>query len=1071
MKKYYLILGFIVFLFAFNTGSKLPADVAAAYKDLPTLIDYNEHVKPILSDKCYACHGPDITKLKAGLRLDIADSAYAQLKESPGKVAIYPGELNKSELFHRIISKDEDFMMPVPSSHLSLSAREKAILIKWIETGAIYKPHWAFVAPSKKAVPLIYNLTPNNPIDNFVYTKLQQEGLQPNPTASKEILLRRVSLDLTGLPPTIEELDAFVNDKSANAYEKQVDRLMSSPHYGEKMATQWLDLARFADSYGYTVDRTRDMSVYRDWVIKAFNENLSYKNFIHYQLAGDLMPTPTKDMIIATAFNRNHPQNMEGGIIESEFQTEYVMDRTNTFGEAFMSISVGCARCHDHKYDPVSQENYYQLYSFFNNVKEAGQISWNDDMPTPTLLLPTKEEEKTIQYFKTAIKEKEAQLEEKIKTADIDFDNWLKEEKYKTLRDNNIPKASLQGYYPFEDSLRNSVNNSNVAMMRQDWDTKKETPIFEKNSEGQHLLLNGDHYLDLKETGIFRKSDPFTIGVWIYIPKEMKEGVIFHKSNAERLYNFKGYNLSMKNNRLEMTMAHTAPSNAITKLALRDVPRNQWIHLSMVYDGSSEAKGLNMFLDGAPLAMETEMDQLYKDIVFFNNEEPALQFGAWYRGLGFKGGKIDDIVIYNRSLTPFEIKILAKKSNWADIAQKSIKELSKAETGILKEYYVSAIHPQIMEARKALQLERKLYADTTEHIKELMVMQEMSKPKKTYLLSRGQYDAPAKEVFPNTPERIFPFPSNLPKNRYGLAQWLTDERNPLTARVAINHLWHNFFGNGIVKTAENFGNQGEVPSHLDLLDWLAIEFRESGWDVKKMNKLIVMSATYQQDSKASWIAKEKDPENKFLARGPANRLTSEMIRDNALTACGILNKKIGGKSFYPYQPEGLWEINNTSYIQDSTDEVYRRSLYIVLKRTVPNPTLSNFDGPSRASCVVRRQSTNTPLQALVTLNDPTFIEAARIMGEAMSKQANSQIAINEAYRKLTGTTPSPKEIALLTSLQQNEYSKFKSNPNKIKGWLNTGLYKINKTLDPSLVAANTVVASTILNSDATITKR
>jgi len=347
----------------------------------------------------------------------------------------------------------------------------------------------------------------------------------------------------------------------------------------------------------------------------------------------------------------------------------------------------------------------------------------------------------------------------------------------------------------------------------------------------------------------------------------------------------------------------------------------------------------------------------------------------------------------------------------------------------------------------------------------------MSKPKKTFLLSRGQYDAPSKEVFPNTPERIFPFPSQLPKNRYGLAQWLTDDRNPLTARVAVNHLWQNFFGNGIVKTAENFGNQGEVPSHLDLLDWLAIEFRESGWDVKKMNKLIVMSATYQQDSKASLLAKEKDPENRLLARGPVNRLTSEMIRDNALTACGILNKKIGGKSFYPYQPEGLWEINNTNYVQDSTDEIYRRSMYILLKRTVPNPTLANFDGPSRASCVVRRQSTNTPLQALVTLNDPTFIEAAKIMGEEMSKQTNIQTAINDVYRKLTGTTPNSKEMALLTALQLNEYNKFKSNPSKIKGWLNAGIYKINKTLDASLVAANTVVASTILNSDATITKR
>jgi len=1071
MKKYFLIIGFILFLFAFNVSSKIPDEVAAAYKELPTIIDYNEHVKPILSDKCYACHGPDVTKQKAGLRLDIADSAYAPLKESPGKVAIFPFNLNKSELFHRIISKDPDYMMPMPKSHLILSAKEKAILIKWIENGAVFKPHWAFVAPLKKVIPMVYNLNVINPIDNFVFSKIQQEGLQPSPAASREILLRRVSLDLTGLPPTIEEMDAFLNDKSANAYEKQVDRLLNSPHYGEKMATQWLDLARFADSYGYTVDRTRDMSVYRDWVIHSFNENLSYKNFITDQLAGDLLPAPTKETIIATAFNRNHPQNMEGGIIESEFQTEYVMDRTNTFGEAFLSISVGCARCHDHKYDPVSQENYYQLYSFFNNVKEAGQISWNDDMPTPTLLLPTKEEEKTIAYIKSKIKEKEEQLKEIIKNEDSDFNNWIKEEKYKAIPNNGLPKSFLQGYFSFEDSLKNSVNDSTHAIMRQDWDTKSEQPLFEKNSNGQHLKLNGDVYLDLKNIGIFRKSDPFSIGLWLYIPKEMKEGVIFHKSNAERLYNFKGFNVSMHQDRLEMTMAHTAPSNAITKVALGAIPRNQWIQLTMTYDGSSEAKGLNLFIDGAPLPMETVMDQLYKDIVFFNKEEPALQFGGWYRGLGFKDGKLDDIAIYNRALTQFEIKILAKKSNWNEITKKLSSQLTKEELVILKDYYVSVINPKILAARTALQLERAHFSDASENIKELMVMQEMAKPKKTYLLSRGQYDAPLKEVFPNTPERIFPFPANLPKNRYGLAQWLTDERNPLTARVAVNHLWQNFFGNGIVKTAENFGSQGEMPSHLDLLDWLAIEFRESGWDVKKMNKLMVMSATYQQDSKTSWIAKEKDPENKLLARGPSNRLTAEMIRDNALTACGILNKKIGGKSFYPYQPEGLWEINNTNYIQDTTDEIYRRSLYIVLKRTVPNPTLANFDGPSRASCVVRRQSTNTPLQALVTLNDPTFIEAAKIMGEEMCKQTNIESAIHQVYRKLTGTTPNLKEVALLANLQQSQYRLFKSNPNKINGWLNTGLYKINKTLDPSLVAANTVVASTILNSDATITKR
>jgi hypothetical protein len=478
-----------------------------------------------------------------------------------------------------------------------------------------------------------------------------------------------------------------------------------------------------------------------------------------------------------------------------------------------------------------------------------------------------------------------------------------------------------------------------------------------------------------------------------------------------------------------------------------------------------------LFIDGAPLKMETQIDQLYKDIVFFSKDEPGLQIGGWGRGFGMKGGKIDDISVYNRALTPFEIKVLAKKTNWDLITKKTSTELTKEDISVLKEYYNSVVNVAIKKASIALQTQRKLLSDSTEHIKELMVMQEMPQPKKTFLLNRGQYDAPTKQVFPNTPEKILPFSNQLPKNRYGLAQWLTDARNPLTARVAINHLWQNFFGKGLVKTAEDFGNQGEMPSHLNLLDWLAIELRDNNWDIKKINKLIVMSATYQQDSKASSMLMEKDPENKLLARGPSIRLSAEMIRDNALVASGLLNKKLGGKSVYPYQPEGLWEINGTKYNQDSSDQVYRRSLYIVLKRTVPNPTLANFDGPSRASCVVRRQSTNTPLQALVTLNDPTFIEAAKVIGESITNQQNTTAAIGLAYRQLTGITPTSKQIALLSAMQQTEYNKFKANPNKIKGWINAGLYKINKTLDPYWVAANSVVASTILNSDATITKR
>lgn len=1075
MKKYLLLLIICFYLWSFKSNDpiKLPEDVVVAYKNLPVALDYNQHVKPILSDKCFACHGPDKAKQKAGLRLDLADGAYAPLPESPGKVAISPRNLKKSEVFHRIISTDPSYLMPTPKSHLSLSAYEKAVLIKWIEDGAVYQPHWAFVKPQKKTVPPLKNspaFLGVNAIDNFIFNRLEQESLQPSKEASKEILLRRLSLDLTGLPPTLEEIDAFLNDNSQNAYEKQVDRLLNSPHYGEKMSTDWLDLARFADSHGYTVDRLRDMSPYRDWVIRAFNENMPYSTFIHQQLAGDLMSaSPTKDMLIATAFNRNHPQNMEGGIVEEEFQTEYVMDRTSTFGDAFMAMSVGCARCHDHKYDPISQKNYYELFSFFNNVRESGQISWNDDLPTPTLLLPTIEQEKVIAFIKNTITEQEKTLNTFKINAKEGFEKWLQTGDYKTLAQNPLPQIGLQGFYNFEDSLKNSIHPKQSGVMRRDAGTL-DKPTFEKTNKGQVLLLDGDVYADLKDVGVFRKSEAFSVGIWAYIPKEMKDGVIFHKSNAERLYNFKGYHLFLKNNKLEITMAHTAPSNAITKLSLKDVPREKWIQLTLTYDGSSRAEGFKLHLDGEEMPMETVIDQLYKDIIFRSKSEPALQIGGWWRGLGFKGGKVDDIVVYNRDLTSFEIKIVAKKADWASISKKSVTELNENDKAVLKDYYFSAISSEVLEAQKQLQKQRTALSDSSEKIAEIMVMQEMPKPKITHLLHRGQYDALGEEVKPNTPKNILTFPANLPKNRFGLAQWLTNENHPLTARVAVNRFWQNFFGTGIVKTTEDFGNQGEMPSHPDLLDWLAVTFREN-WDVKKLNKLIVMSATYRQESKAIKEIRERDPENRLLSHGPANRLSAEMVRDNALAVSGLLNKKIGGKSVKPYQPEGLWEINNTHYTQDSSDAIYRRSLYVLVKRSVPNPTLGTFDAPSRSYCVVRRQKTNTPLQALVTLNDPTFIEAAKVMGESMARESDNKKAIVNIYRKLTSKIPSDRELDLLINLQKAEYEQFKQNPEKTKGWIKTGFYKIDPTLDVATVAANAVVASTILNSDATITKR
>ncbi len=1060
--------------------TNMPDDVRLAYRSLPAKIDYNIHVKPILQDKCFSCHGPDKGKRKAGLRLDIQESAFDELANQPDKVAIDPGNPEGSELYRRILADDPEVKMPTPASHLSLSSYEKAMLIKWIDDGAVYKPHWAFVPPSKLDVPKVKDPTwkINNPIDAFIGHRLENEGLRPSQSASREILLKRVSLDLTGLPPTMAEMDIFLNDRSPNAYEKQVDRLMSSPHFGEKMATEWLDIARFADSHGYTVDRIRDMSPYRDWVINAFNSNMPYDRFVAQQLAGDLIPNPTKDMIIATAFNRNHQQNTEGGIVEEEFQTEYVIDRTNTFGTAFLGLTVGCAKCHDHKYDPLTQKNYYELFSFFNNVKEAGQIAFSDATPTPTLLLPTPEKEKILKFLDSTIEEKEKKLIATKKNINNDFAGWLKNGKYRSLLQEEIPEAGLKAHFTFEDhSLSNTCKGGRKASMKRETNNPGEAPVFVKSPKGEGLTFNGDSWLHLDSVGVFGKSDPFSIGIMVYIPKELKEGVIFHKCLSDRLYNYRGYHLYIKDGQLELNMAHTAPSDAITLLSMDPIPRDHWIQLTLTYDGSSKANGLRLYQDGNQVRMKTVMDQLRKDILlepryFINSKsQPPLQIGAWWRGNGFKGGAVDELVVYDRELTSFEIGILAGKKNWKDIIRKESTSIDGEGQKDLLDYYLSAQSIPVKNAFEELRKWRKTRTDSINNIDELMVMQEMPERKKAYILKRGNYYMPGDEVFPNTPASILSFPDSLPKNRYGLARWLVDRRNPLTARVAANRIWQTFFGTGIVKTSEDFGNRGELPYHPELLDWLACDFRDSGWDMKKLVKLMVMSATYQQASDADKRLMERDPENRLLARGPSGRMSAEMIRDYALKASGLLNEKVGGKSIKPFQPAGLWEINSSTYKRDTGDAVYRRSLYVMIKRSVPNPTLSTFDAGSRSYCVMRRQSTNTPLQSLVILNDTTFVEAARSLGEKMSVEKDITSAIRTVYRELTGLQPDKGAMDILLELRRIEEQKFRKTPAKARGWLHTGQYPIRSGIDSLEVAANAVVASTIMNSDAFLTKR
>lgn len=1012
-------------------GPSLPKDVALAYSQLPKNIDYNIHVKPILSDRCFACHGNDKNKLKAGLRLDNAKDAYGFLKENEGQKAIVPGRLSKSMLFHKVISEDPETMMPPPESNLSLKAEEIAILTKWIEQGAEYKDHWALLPPEIKPVEKIENrdwLT--NEIDHYVLARLESKNWTPSSPAEKLTLLRRVSFDLTGLPPTLDEITDFENDKAENAFEKVVDRLLSSEAYGEHMAVGWMDLARFADTHGYTVDRSRDMSPWRDWVIQAYNDNMPYDEFVKLQLAGDLRDSAGREEILATAFNRNHQQNMEGGIVPEEFRVEYVADRVNTFGTAFLGLTVECARCHDHKYDPISQKEYYELYSFFNNVNEAGQISFDNAMPVPTLLLSDEETKKVIRFIDEKIATKRSHHNS------AGFEKWL--EANPSL-DFEINKPIF--HLDFDGDL-------GEASMKQQG-AESDAPVF--TEEG--ILLNGDSWVDLNGVGAFNKDQAFSVSISLKVPKKLKDGVIFHKGEGAALYNFRGFHLAIKDNQLEAIMARTTPDNAIIKIG-GDVPRDRFIDLTFTYDGSSEARGLKVYLNGDYFDMKTKVDNLHKDILFFRKNEPGIQIGARWRGIGIKDAIVNEISVYDIELSAIEVK-----------------KSPSSERLLLKAYYDLNIDAERKEKEEVLYDLRRKKTLTIDTIQEIMVMKEMESPRQAYILERGIYNNYGEEVFPSAIDAVLPFSEDLPRNRLGLAEWLFDERNPLTARVAANRIWQQFFGVGIVKSADDFGNQGSMPSHPELLDFLAMYLRDSGWDQKALIKKIVMSSTYRQSSVLREELVAADLNNTYLWRGPSARLSAEMMRDNVLLACGLLVNKIGGPSVKPYQPEGLWSINGGKYDRDQGDDLYRRSLYTFWKRSVPNPSQAIFDAPNRSSCVVSRQKTSTPLQALVLMNDPAFVEAARVLAYSIAEEMNIALAISDAFTKLTGRRPSQKEIDLLVEMRDQEYAKFIQQPEKMKGWLKAGDYQSSKTVDDTELAANAVVASMIINADATIMKR
>lgn len=1074
-----VIFAFFCSAMAFGCNKpELPADVEKAMADIPAAVDYNLHVKPILSDRCFACHGPDKNKQKGGLRLDLPLAAFEEKTES-GRMALVPGSLTDSEVFHRIISSDPDYMMPAPESHLSLTAEEKAILIKWIQEGAEYETHWSLVAPEKPEVPKVENTAwTTNPIDKFILAKLEKANLTPNEEAAKATLLRRVSFDLTGLPPTIQKIDAFLADKSPDAYEKVVDRLLDSPHYGERMAVNWLDIARYADTHGYQDDGYRNIYPWRDWVIDAYNQNLSYDKFITWQLAGDLLPNPTREQLIATAFLRNHPQSQEGGIVDEEYRVEYVADRVNTFGKAFLAISTECARCHDHKYDPISQKNYFELFAFFNNNNEAGQIPYTGEA-SPSLILTTEEVEKQIKFINEKMQPVKKQARD-LEAYRPDFEQWFikaakQAEKYSTS------SKGLLGHFTFDEKEPKNLVSSSLKASLSGSEEEGGSPALVAGKFGKGFQVDGDMAIHFHDHLLFERNQPFSISIWVMMLKAGQKGPIFSRTNGE-LDGWRGYTCDLNEDQtLSIRLTHVYPANGIDLKTKQKLEPKQWHHLLLTYDGSSKAEGVAFYINGKVAEMEVINDNLKQSLMYAKDNA---NWGIQNFRLGQASIKsisntiFDEFRAYDRKLSSLEARQLAGKQDLIkNLLAIPSEKLSAPQKELLFEYYLLAFNRKYAEVQEQLAQSRGEKNKLLTNQEEVMIYSERKGTRPTFLLERGEYDAPAERVYAATPESILSMNDQLPKNRLGLAKWLLSEEQPLFSRVIVNRFWQQFFGHGIVKTVADFGNQGDLPTHPELLDWLAVTFREGGWNVKKMLKTIVMSSTYRQSSIPTEQHMEKDPDNLLLSRAPSYRMSSEMIRDNALLASGLLVPKVGGKSVYPYQPDGVWEAlavrNAVTYEQGHGEDLYRRSLYTVWKRSSPHPAMTNFDVPDRYLCTVRRQNTSTPLQALVLMNGVQFIEAARLVGERMIEEGGKtpQERISFAYGALISRRPREEEMNILLDLYHKEYADFEKTPERAFKLLEEGEYPVNKDLPPLDLATCTIIASTLINFDEFIVKR
>ncbi|MDF1657691.1 MAG: DUF1553 domain-containing protein [Verrucomicrobiales bacterium] len=1027
-------------------------------------IDFGRDIRPILSDKCFFCHGPDEEERKAKLRLDTKAEAFAS---RDGIAAFVAGAIEQSEAWHRIVSTDPDELMPPPESNKPLSDKEIDLIRRWIEGGADWTEHWSFIAPEKSESPAVAESHRDevvNPIDAYILAEAGAKKLIPANSADRRTLIRRISFDLSGLPPTLEEVDAFLSDESPEAYEKVVDRLLASSHFGERMALMWLDAARYGDTSVMHADGPRDMWPWRDWVVNAFNQNQPYDQFSIEQLAGDLIPNATNSQLVASGFNRNHPSSDEGGAIAEELRVSYVADRVKTTSNVWLGLSMECAQCHDHKYDPISHKEYFQFYAYFNNTADPGMQTRKGNQAPVAEVVTELEEDKLKAIEIKLTKQEKAVSEAKAKALTIkgpagtnkaapEIANRLKHLKHFYTLDNASGRILI-------DAVGNGDAQGARAVLKSD-----------EGKFGTSIKLDGERAFDAGAFAEIDNKSKFTLSAWIKLESANAGGAVLAKMNEAQSH--RGYDLWMQGGKPGIHLINKWPSNAVKVISKEALTPGEWQHVAVTYGGAGTHDSVKIYINGKAVETTNEGKKLTGTI----KTDVPFRFGGRSSGSQIKA-ELDEVQFYNRALKPDEIAWTMK-----DIALEAAETLAMQRNAPQKKILES----QILGKNRDYLAARTASLETGKEKQQLlsgkvttMVMRDNSpeQRRKTFILDRGMYDAPKEdvEILPGTPAALPPLPTGAPANRLTLAQWLFADEHPLTSRVAVNQLWQLFFSHGIVRTPADFGAQGEFPTHPELLDWLAVDFRESGWDLKRMVRQIVLSRTYRQSSNLGPEDIEQDPDNRLLARAPRYRLPAEMIRDNALSLSGQLITEAGGPGVKPYQPPGLWaEVGlggNPKFVQDKGDRLFRRSLYTYWKRSSPPPAMIIFDAPNRETCVMQRPVTNTPLQALAAMNDVQMMEASRHFAERVLKEggSNPMTRASWAFELATAREPESGELATLLDIYEHSLSTYATAKEESHQLLSAGDSPRDETLPAGEHAAWTIVASMILNLDEVLTR-